>query len=92
MSAIGLRVGPLIDLALHPLRGIKSVRVCERLLFLVWRDRVWHWRVSAPCTTFSIALHPALRSCLQPAGFHPGDPATREGHVLRLRTVVLALA
>ena len=92
MADAGLRVGPLVGLALHPLWDLKSTRDIEWLVFLVWHDRVWYWHVSAPCVTYSIARHPALRSRLQPGGLAPRGPATLEGSMLLLRTMVLAFA
>ena len=86
-----LVVGPMIDLKLHPLWDLRSTRVVEWLIFVLTQRRVWHIHCAAPCTTFSVARFPRLRSRQQPLGFDPHEEKTQCGNVLLLRTLLLLL-
>ena len=92
MAAAGLAVGPCIDLKRHAMWDLTSGRVLEWLVFMAGRRRVWYVHCGAPCTTFSIARHPALRSRAQPMGFDPQDPTTALGNAVLLRSLVVLLA
>lgn len=69
----GLRVGPRIDLAAHGMWDITVPRVVEWMLFLAERRRVWWWHSGVPCTDFSVAKHPTVRTHAAPWGFAPKD-------------------
>ena len=45
--------------------------------------------VEPPCTTFSVARHPKLRSKRLPEGFDPADPATALGTFLAKRCLTI---
>ena len=75
MRKEGLRTGPRIDLAVHEFWNITHARVYEWLFFLAERKRVGHWHSGAPCTDFSIARSPTVRTHEFPWGFSPKDPA-----------------
>ena len=77
MARQGLRVGPHIDLATHKMWDITSLRVVEWLLFLAEHKRVWWWHSGVPCTDFSIAKHPVVRTHAVPWGFEPKTPGRR---------------
>ena len=75
MRSCDLRTGPRIDLAYHPFWDITRARVFEWLFFLAERGRVAHWHSGVPCTDFSIARHPTVRTHQYPWGFEPKEPA-----------------
>ena len=91
-ARMGLRCGPRIDLLLHPMWDLRSGRVIEWVLHLVSNNRVRYIHCGAPCTTFSIARHPRLRSVARPLGFHPAEPCTLLGNVLLFRTLLVLWA
>ena len=91
-SKRGLRCGPRIDILLHATWDIRSNRVVEWLLFLIYNKRIFHLHVGAPCTTFSIARNPKDRSRDCPFGKDPSDPKMRDGNVMLLRTMLLLFA
>jgi hypothetical protein len=90
MARAGLRVGPHIDVLLHPMWDLACPRLLEWLIFLISHDRVWYVHLAPPCTTFSIARKPALRSAALPAGFRRSEPRTRAGNLALLRCAALA--
>jgi hypothetical protein len=92
MAARGLRVGPYIDLQQHEMWDFTSPRVLGWLLHLVARDRIAYLHISPPCTTFSIAKQPRLRSRSQPFGFRRDEAQTKAGNLTLLRAAVLARA
>eukprot|EP00972_Heterocapsa_arctica_P026671 3926262-Heterocapsa_arctica.AAC.1 len=71
---------------------LRSSRIVEWVLFLVRERRVWMVHVGPPCTTFSIARKPALRSKERPLGFTPLEEKTIEGNVLLYRCLLILLA
>ena len=51
--------------------------------------RVFYLHLGPPCTTFSLARKPALRSKARPHGFRPREALTRMGNSLFLRCLAL---
>jgi hypothetical protein len=92
VARAGLHVGPKVDIKQHPLWDLGSLRVLEWLLFLVRRGRVWLVHTAAPCTTFSVARCPRLRSRDTPGGFDPKEPCTALGNLVLLRSMALLFA
>lgn len=70
----GLRLGPRVDLEAHPMWDITQARVAEWLLFLAERRRVRWWHCAVPCTDFSIARRPVVRTHGASWGLHPRAP------------------
>ena len=62
------------------------------LLRLCLDGRVWLLFVEPPCTTFSIARNPKLRSKSQPEGFEPCEPEAMQGNLVGILCALLALA
>ena len=89
-SRQGFRTGPKIDLKVHSFWNLQDDRVLAWILFLLRNRRVRHLHSGVPCTTFSVARHPKLRSAHSPWGLKPGDPITRCGNFL-LQFVLLCL-
>ena len=89
-QAAHLRTGPRIDIKFHPMWDLREYRILEWLLWLIQVRRVRHVHLATPCTTFSVARKPALRSKAAPWGFDPTDPATALGNFfLRFTLIVL---
>ena len=89
VAAQGLRVGPMIDISLHPLWDLRSLRIIEWLIFLTSRGRVWHVHTASTCRTFSVAYQPRIRSRDAPRGFNPKDAKTHQGNLLKLRCLAV---
>ena len=77
---LSLLVGPRIDKQRNSFWDILDDGFFSWLLQLVAAGRVMYLHVGPPCTTFSLARKPALRSKQCPYGFDPRDPKTREGN------------
>ena len=92
MAGVGLRVGPRIELSLSKLWDVRQLRVLEWLLFMIGRERVWGCHDGTPCTGYSIAKHPRLRSKEFPWGFNPKDPETKESNWYMIVTFILLRA
>ena len=78
-SRQGLRVGPLIDLQLSAAWDLSEGRLMEWLLFLIQAQRVLYIHFGPPCTSFSLARRPALRSRAFPFGFRPSGADHAQG-------------
>ena len=89
---VGLRCGPKLDLLLHEAWDIRTGRLIEWVVFLVYNRRVLWFHCGAPCTTFSIARCPKLRSKLCPLGFDPSEDKTQLGNLLLFRTLAVLFA
>ena len=85
-------MGPRIDLQLHSLWDLRSTRIVEWVLHMVTKRRVLYVHSGVPCTTFSIARRPALRSAARPWGFDPAEAQTATGNVLMSRALVVLWA
>ena len=56
---------------------------------MVINGRVAYVHCAPPCTTFSLARQPRLRSQSQPLGFDPKDEATHRGTILLFRVLLI---
>ena len=70
MAMLGYTVGPIIDLSYSPHYDMTKTRTLEWLLYLVQSARVRALMLEPPCTTFSAAAHPMVRSYKCPRGFN----------------------
>ena len=91
MAAKGLSVGPVVDLDRSPFFDLQMLRVLCWLLFMVQNGRLDGFLVAPPCTTFSPAQFPSLRSYAQPRGFNPLDCRTLNGTTLALRALTIMM-
>ena len=86
----GLRVGPRIDLVFDPLWDLTGQKVCEWILWLIQRRRVWGVHFAPPSGTFSPACRPPRRSSSAPWGL-AGDDAKVKGENVWLQLIVMAM-
>jgi hypothetical protein len=89
MGQAGLRCGPRIDIKHNLMWDITSSRMFEWIVFMLAHDRIYYLHVGPPCTTFSIARCPKLRSKALPGGFDRSDAATHLGNLLLMRCLAL---
>ena len=74
MSELGYIVGPIIDISFSPHYDMTKLRTLEWLMFLLREDRLRSLMLEPPCTTFSPAAHPMVRSYRVPRGFNQKLP------------------
>eukprot|EP00438_Fugacium_kawagutii_P011937 Skav228683 [mRNA] locus=scaffold111:87828:94995:- [translate_table: standard] len=82
MNRRGYNVGPVIDISYSKHYDMLQCRGIQWVLFLIQHNRVRAFAVEPPCTTFSPAAHPAVRSYKVPRGFCPQQPKTWVGNRL----------
>ena len=92
MSAKGFVVGPIIDLSYSRHYDLTQGRTLEWLLFLVQNGRVRLLALEPPCTTFSPAAHPMVRSYKQPRGFCQKSSKVWIGNKLAFACITLLRA
>ncbi len=91
MQKEGWVVGPCLDLDRSVHFDLASLTLVRWLCHLVESGSLGSFFVQPPCTTFSPAAHPALRSYRQPRGFQPSEKRTKLGTTLALRSLCLLL-
>eukprot|EP00435_Cladocopium_sp_Y103_P010558 s305_g2.t1 len=89
MSRRGWSVAPVLDLSESRHYDLSSLRLLEWVIYMLEENRFRSFLIAPPCTTFSPAAHPAVRSYREPLGFNRKDPKTLLGHVLALRSLCL---
>lgn len=82
MAMRGLVVGPIIDLTFSLQYDLAKARVIEWLLFMVQHKRVKSIALEPPCTTFSAAAYPPVRSYRLARGFNQRLPKVWIGNRL----------
>ena len=87
----GLVVGPVIDIDLFPACDFCLLQLLSWLCFMVEGGRLDSFLLAPPCTTFSLAAHPPLRSYDVPRGFHLTERRTLLGTTLALRSLSLIM-
>ena len=82
MAKRGFVVGPILDITYSPQYDLTSERVLSWLIFMIQHKRVRALAIKPPCTSFSPAAHPAVRSYSQPRGFCEKNPKVWVGNCL----------
>ena len=90
-TKLGLTVMPPIELSDSPHFDLGSPRLLEWLCFMLQKGRIRSIMCEPPCTTFSPAAHPAVRSYSQPLGFNRSCKKTWLGNLLAFRCFFLML-
>ena len=81
--------GPVIDLSFSAVYDLMKLEVILWLLHMVEKGYLDSFIVEPPCTTFSSAAYPPVRSYQLPRGFVRDDPKTLKGTTLALRALTL---
>ena len=79
LSDRGFKVGPAVDLSTSRVFDMRDCRVLEWLVFMISERRLRGASCLVPCTSFSIAAHPAVRSHKCCLGFNRHEPKTLLG-------------
>eukprot|EP00438_Fugacium_kawagutii_P027002 Skav232500 [mRNA] locus=scaffold1096:33698:38011:+ [translate_table: standard] len=88
---MGIVCGPVIDLSRSRQYDLKDVRVVQWVIFMMESSRLQSVFVSPPCTSFSCAAHPCVRSYREPRGFDPSDEKTWIGNRLAFAALAIIL-
>jgi len=78
----GVSCGPVLDLSVSKQFDISEHRVIQWVVFMLEEDRLETFLVSPPCTSFSPAAHPCVRSYKEPRGFDQQNWKVRIGNLL----------
>ena len=89
MARRGHSVAPVLDLSESPHYDLTSLRLLEWIFYMLEENRFRSFLIAPPCTTFSPAAHPAVRSYKEPLGFDRLNPKTLHGNILALRSLCL---
>ena len=91
MRETRLVVGPPVDRVRHKCWGLLDDVLFGWLLSVVKAGRIFYLHLAPPCTTFSQARRPPLRTRRCPYGLEPADAETRNGTRLFQRCWLLLL-
>ena len=78
----GIVCGPVFDLSFSNAYDLCDVKVVRWLIHLLESDRLKSFLVAPPCTSFSPAAYPSVRSYRQPRGYNQRLPKVHLGNVL----------
>ena len=91
MNRRGFCVRPIIDITYSQQFDLLKTNVLGWLIFLIQHGRLQSFAVEPPCTSFSPAAHPCVRSYSQPRGFCQQDRKTWVGNRLAFAALCLLL-
>ena len=86
---LGLVVAPPLDLDASSHYNLEEPRLIEWAFHMIEEGRFKSFLTEPPCTTFSAAAYPALRSYDQPEGYDPSERRTKHGNLLSNRSFLL---
>eukprot|EP00435_Cladocopium_sp_Y103_P057254 s392_g19.t1 len=89
LNRLGFSVAPVLDLSESAHYDLCSLRLMEWVIYMLEEGRFRSFLVEPPCTTFSPAAHPAVRSYAEPLGFDRLLPKTLLGNTLAFRALCL---
>ena len=80
LCELGVVCGPVLDISYSRRYDICDKRVFSWLAFMCEEGRLRSFLAAPPCTTFSPAAHPCLRTYKQPLGLDPRHPRVIHGN------------
>ena len=89
MAELGHSVAPPLGLSSSRHYNMTDARLLEWAMHMIEQKRFRSFLSEPPCTTFSPAAHPAVRSYQQPEGYDMSCPKTFLGNLLANRSFVL---
>ena len=90
-ARLGLIVCTPIELSDSPHFDLENPRLIEWICVMLQKGRFRSVMLEPPCTSFSAAAHPCVRSYKQPAGFNRRGPKTLLGNTLAFRCFIIML-
>eukprot|EP00435_Cladocopium_sp_Y103_P039111 s1573_g10.t1 len=89
MSELGFVVAPVLDLSLSPHYDMSDLRLLEWAVHMIEDGLFRSFMLEPPCTSFSPAAHPSVRSYAEPLGYDRTEKKTLHGNQLAFRSFVL---
>ena len=86
---MGLVVAPPLDLSKSKHYDLSDLRLLEWSIMMIEEGRFRSFLIAPPCTTFSPAAFPNLRSYRQPYGYSRLHPRVLHGNCLAFRSLIL---
>ena len=90
-ARLGMIVCPPIELSDSPHFDLKEPRLIEWICYMLQTGKFRSIMLEPPCTSFSAAAHPAVRSYKEPLGFDRLCPKTWLGNLLAFRCFILMM-
>ena len=87
MIRLGCICGPVFDISYSQRYDITDRRVFQWIAFMCEQGRLKSFLTAPPCTTFSPAAFPALRSFKKPLGFNPRHPRVLHGNDMAFSSI-----
>ena len=91
LIGLGHSCGPVFDISFSQQFDMTQARVVSWVLFMMEDGRLLSFLAAPPCTTFSPAAFPALRSYKWPLGFSRKHPRVLLGNRLAFTSMALML-
>ena len=88
---LGIVAGPVFDLSVSPQFDMVDHKVLRWIIFMMEQGRLMSWLCSPPCTSFSPAAHPAVRSYACPEGFDQTNRKVIIGNTLAYGMLTLMM-
>ena len=88
-SLLGLAVAPPLDLSTSRHYDLQDLRLLEWCFYMISSGRFRSFLTEPPCTSFSAAAHPCVRSYQEPLGFDRLNEKTLLGNTLAFRSFAL---
>eukprot|EP00435_Cladocopium_sp_Y103_P053797 s2167_g17.t1 len=86
---LGLVCAPPLDLSASEHYNLCDLRLLDWAIYMIESGRFGSFLCEPPCTTFSPAAYPNLRSYLLPYGYDRSHPRVIHGNCLAFRSLVL---
>eukprot|EP00435_Cladocopium_sp_Y103_P057938 s1879_g20.t1 len=88
-AELGMTVAPVLDISESASYDLRDLRFLERVCHMISSGRFKSFMIEPPCTSFSAAAHPAVRSYAEPLGFVRDEKKTLHGNMLAFRSFVI---
>ena len=88
-SNLGLVTAPCLDISESAHYDLRGLRFLEWVIYMIEDGLFASFLIEPPCTSFSAAACPSVRSYTQPLGFDRKEEKTLHGNTLAFRTFVL---
>ena len=89
LCRLGVNCGPILDITYSRHYNLTNRKVISWVIFLMEQGRLRSFLVAPPCTTFSPAAYPSLRSYRIPEGYDRSHPRARLGNCLAFAAILL---
>ena len=88
---LGVVCGPVFDISFSQRYDVTDRRVFAWIAFMCEQGRLKSFLAAPPCTTFSPAAYPSLRSYKQPLGYDPCHPRVLHGNNMAFSCIGMLL-